>query len=220
MVVHPHFQVFLYVFTLVAAVCLGLLFVKQKGVAASDADTPPTYPEGARVELVDLKTASLVICSGYARRGSLSEGRRMRSKLNGATGHVLWEPDAGTGRIAVKLISGTVVAVKPKNLKLLCPPCEPDRHTTFILTWSGMVARYMEPDIPLDLLRDAAEQLEEEARDARRELGGEHPFVAEIERSLQESRAAYTRAGGTVLRFPGGQPPLLLDDEGPGVRPS
>ena len=33
MVVHPHFQLFLYVFTLVAAVCLGLLFVKQKGVA-------------------------------------------------------------------------------------------------------------------------------------------------------------------------------------------
>ena len=35
----PHFQIFLYVFTFVAAVGLGLLFVKQKGVADA-ADTP------------------------------------------------------------------------------------------------------------------------------------------------------------------------------------
>ena len=75
-VVHPHFQLFLYVFTFVAAVCLGLLFVKQKGVADA-ADTMPTYQVGARVELLGLRTAS----------------------LNGATGHVLKELDIGTGRI-------------------------------------------------------------------------------------------------------------------------
>ena len=98
-VVHPHFQLFLYVFTFVAAVCLGLLFVKQKGVAdAADnaADLPLTYQDGARVELVGLRKAS----------------------LNGATGHVVKELDAGTGRIAVKLISGREVAVKPENLKV------------------------------------------------------------------------------------------------------
>ena len=215
MVDNPHVHLFLFTFV---AVCLGLLFVKQKGVADAADNPSPVDQVGARVELVDLKTASLVICSGPYRQGSLSEGRRMRSKLNGATVHVLWEPDAGTGRIAVKLISGTVVAVKPKNLKLLCPPCDPD--ASFISEWSFHARFYMNPDTTIDHLRDAAEQLEEEARDARRELGGEHPFVAEIERSLQESQAAYTRAGGRVIRRPGAQPPLLLHDEGPGVRPS
>ena len=58
---------------------LGLLFVKQQGVADA-ADTMPTYQVGARVELLGLRTAS----------------------LNGATGHVLKELDIGTGRIAVK----------------------------------------------------------------------------------------------------------------------
>ena len=96
---HFHFQLFLYLFTFVAAVGLGLLFVKQKGVAdAADnaADLPLTYQDGARVELVGLRKAS----------------------LNGATGHVVKELDAGTGRIAVKLISGREVAVKPENLKV------------------------------------------------------------------------------------------------------
>ena len=37
-----HFQLFLYVFTFVAAVGLGLLFVKQKGPGVADADTPST----------------------------------------------------------------------------------------------------------------------------------------------------------------------------------
>ena len=96
---HFHFQLFLYLFTFVAAEGLGLLFVKQKGVAdAADnaADLPLTYQDGARVELVGLRKAS----------------------LNGATGHVVKELDAGTGRIAVKLISGREVAVKPENLKV------------------------------------------------------------------------------------------------------
>ena len=55
---HFHFQLFLYLFTFVAAVGLGLLFVKQKGVAdAADnaADLPLTYQDGARVELVGLR---------------------------------------------------------------------------------------------------------------------------------------------------------------------
>ncbi len=97
MVDNPHVHLFLFTFV---AVCLGLLFVKQKGVAdAADnaADLPSTYQVGgARVELVGLRNAS----------------------LNGATGHVVKELDAGTGRIAVKLISGREVAVKPENLKL------------------------------------------------------------------------------------------------------
>ena len=74
MVDNPHVHLFL--FTCVA-VCLGLLFVKQKGVAdAADnaADLPSTYQVGgARVELVGLRNAS----------------------LNGATGHVVKELDAG-----------------------------------------------------------------------------------------------------------------------------
>ena len=94
MVDNPHVHLFL--FTCVA-VCLGLLFVKQKGVAdAADnaADLPSTYQVGgARVELVGLRNAS----------------------LNGATGHVVKELDAGTGRIAVKLISGREVAVRVRN---------------------------------------------------------------------------------------------------------
>ena len=98
---YPLFQIFLYVCYFLAAVhglAQGLgLFVKQQGVAdALPADTPSTYQVGARVELVGLKNAS----------------------LNGATGHVLKELDAGTGRIAVKLISGREVAVKPENLKV------------------------------------------------------------------------------------------------------
>ncbi len=51
MVVHPHFQLFLYVFTFVAAVCLGLLFVKQKGVAdAADTLFGGAHPAVEQIE--------------------------------------------------------------------------------------------------------------------------------------------------------------------------
>ena len=57
-VVHPHFQLFLYVFTFVAAVCLGLLFVKQKGPGVADSDTlPRTVAEFDRILRESTKVA-------------------------------------------------------------------------------------------------------------------------------------------------------------------
>ena len=42
----------------------------------------------------------------------------------------------------------------------------------------------------LDDLRESARKLEETARTARRVFGGAHPFIAEIEGELQNSRDA------------------------------
>ena len=48
----------------------------------------------------------------------------------------------------------------------------------------------------IDDLSEAVTTLEEIERTARRVLGGEHPFVEEIERSLQGSQAAYDACVG------------------------
>ena len=185
-VVHPHFQLFLYVFTLVAAVCLGLLFVKQKGVAdAADnaADLPSTYQVGgARVELVGLRNAS----------------------LNGATGHVVKELDAGTGRIAVKLISGREVAVKPENLKLAEFELILDNPHHVEKKYNEAVAVDGDPGASLDDLREAVTTLEDTARIARRVLGGEHPLTAGVEKALGKSRAAYDTRRGVLEALAGG----------------
>ena len=53
-----HFQLFLYVFTFVAAVGLGLLFVKQKGPGVADSDTlPRTVAEFDRILRESTKVA-------------------------------------------------------------------------------------------------------------------------------------------------------------------
>ena len=54
---------------------------------------------------------------------------------------------------------------------------------------------------PADLL-EAMTTLEDTERTSRRVLGGEHPFVGKIERTLQESRAWYARAGAGVEATP------------------
>ena len=198
---HFHFQLFLYLFTFVAAVGLGLLFVKQKGVAdAADnaADLPLTYQDGARVELVGLRKAS----------------------LNGATGHVVKELDAGTGRIAVKLISGREVAVKPENLKLaefeliLDNPHHVEKKYNEAVavavescaddTKGHSQALYGDPGASLDDLREAVTTLEDTARIARRVLGGEHPLTAGVEKALGKSRAAYDTRRGVLEALAGG----------------
>ena len=50
-------------------------------------------------------------------------------------------------------------------------------------------ALYEDPGATLDDLHEAATALEESAQTARRVFGGEHPLTAEIEKSLQKSRA-------------------------------
>ena len=199
MVDNPHVHLFLFTFV---AVCLGLLFVKQKGVAdAADnaADLPSTYQVGgARVELVGLRNAS----------------------LNGATGHVVKELDAGTGRIAVKLISGREVAVKPENLKLaefeliLDNPHHVEKKYNEAVavaveacaddTKGHSQALYGDPGASLDDLREAVTTLEDTARIARRVLGGEHPLTAGVEKALGKSRAAYDTRRGVLEALAGG----------------
>ena len=49
---------------------------------------------------------------------------------------------------------------------------------------------YFDPTATLDDLREAVTTLEETELLARRVLGGVHPFAAEIEKYLRESRAA------------------------------
>ena len=50
-------------------------------------------------------------------------------------------------------------------------------------------ALYRDDSATLDDLHEAATTLEESAQTARRVFGGEHPLTAEIEKSLQKSRA-------------------------------
>ena len=144
-VVHPHFQLFLYVFTFVAAVCLGLLFVKQKGVADA-ADTPSTY--------------------------QADFDRILRESTKVADFEQIL---ANQNYVDQKCKEAAAVAVEA---------CAAER-------WVYADAIWRDDAATLDDLLDAAETLEEAARTARRVLGGEHPFVKQIERSLQESRAAY-----------------------------
>ncbi len=60
-------------------------------------------------------------------------------------------------------------------------------------------ALYMDPAATLDDLREAVTTLEEVERIARRVMGGAHPLITEIERSLRNGRAALAaRVGGGV----------------------
>ena len=88
-----------FVFTCVAALLIyhGVRHLNDGAAAYLRAHTdtpPPRYRLGAAVALVGLSTAS----------------------LNGEMGHVIKESDAATGRIAVKLLSGREIAVKPENV--------------------------------------------------------------------------------------------------------
>ena len=51
-------------------------------------------------------------------------------------------------------------------------------------------ACYTDPSATLDDLREAVTTLEDTTRTARRVLGGAHPTAAEVEKCLQEARAA------------------------------
>ena len=66
-----------------------------------------------------------------------------------------------------------------------------NHEDTLRLRWTYADAIWRDDAATLDDLLDAAETLEEAARTARRVLGGEHPFVEQIEGSLQGSQAAY-----------------------------
>ena len=153
-VVHPHFQLFLYVFTFVAAVCLGLLFVKQKGVADA-ADTPSTY--------------------------QADFDRILRESTKVADFEQIL---ANQNYVDQKCKEAAAVAVEA---------CAAER-------WVYADAIWRDDAATLDDLLDAAETLEEAARTAQRVFGGEHPFVEQIEQSLQGSRAAYDARVGDVRR--------------------
>ena len=58
----------------------------------------------------------------------------------------------------------------------------------FRLKWSYAMALYKPTAASLDDLREAVMTLEETERAARRALGGSHPHVADIERTLREAR--------------------------------
>ena len=141
-----HFQLFLYVFTFVAAVGLGLLFVKQKGPGVADSDTlPRTVAEFDRILRESTKVADFE--------------------------QIL----ANQNYVDQKCKEAAAVAVEA---------CAAER-------WVYADAIWRDDAATLDDLLDAAETLEEAARTARRVLGGEHPFVEQIEGSLQGSQAAY-----------------------------
>ena len=58
------------------------------------------------------------------------------------------------------------------------------------MRWTYGMALYRDPNATLEDLREAVTTLEDVVRIARRVLGGQHPLLAQIELSLQESRAA------------------------------
>ena len=62
-------------------------------------------------------------------------------------------------------------------------------ENTIRMRWNYATALYHDTGATLDDLREAVETLEDTARVARRVFGGAHPFVAGIERCLQNARA-------------------------------
>ena len=66
---------------------------------------------------------------------------------------------------------------------------EDSKEITLRMRWTFAQTLYEDPAATLDDLREAVTTLEETARTARRVLGGAHPTVSGIERTLQNARA-------------------------------
>ena len=65
-----------------------------------------------------------------------------------------------------------------------------DAQITLMMRWVYAAALYGDDCATLDDLREAVTTLEDVERTARRVLGGAHPLVPQIERSLESSRDA------------------------------
>ena len=64
-------------------------------------------------------------------------------------------------------------------------------HETMLkMRWTYAEALYLDTSVTLDNLREAVTKLEDLAPNARRVFGGAHPAVVDIERALQNARAA------------------------------
>ena len=61
---------------------------------------------------------------------------------------------------------------------------------TLKMRWVYAQSLYRDDDATLDDLREAVSTLEDTERTARRVLGGAHPDVVRIEKSLREAREA------------------------------
>ena len=71
--------------------------------------------------------------------------------------------------------------------------------TTLRIGYNYARALYIDPDAPLDALREAITRLENLERTARRVLGGAHPLAVDFEDELRNARAALaTREGDDV----------------------
>ena len=62
--------------------------------------------------------------------------------------------------------------------------------TTLRMRWVYAKALYLDPAATLDDIREAVTTLEDAERIARRVLGGAHPVIVDMERSLRVARAA------------------------------
>ena len=65
-----------------------------------------------------------------------------------------------------------------------------DDETTLRMRWNYAHSLCMDPAATLDDLREAVTTLEDAERIARRVLGGAHPVIVDMERSLRVARAA------------------------------
>jgi len=61
---------------------------------------------------------------------------------------------------------------------------------TLTMRWNYAMALYADPNATLDDVREAVTMLEETERTTRRVMGGAHPNTTNIERHLQNARAA------------------------------
>ena len=74
-----------------------------------------------------------------------------------------------------------------------------EHDLTLKLRWNYAAALLNDTSATLDDLREAVIRLEDLERTARRVMGGAHPLITEIERSLRNGRAALAaRVGGGV----------------------
>ena len=65
-----------------------------------------------------------------------------------------------------------------------------NHELTLQMRWNYAVALYKDASATLDDLREAVTTLENTERIARRVLGGAYPLVLDMERKLQNARAA------------------------------
>ena len=145
----------------------------------------------------------------YRALGRLDEELRLRQDVYSSTLKLLGKEHGDTLLEANNYANSLIELDRFKEAKALLRKTTPVARrclgdsdaTTLRMRRNYARALYLDPAATLDDLREAVTKLEEIESAARRVLGGAHPFVVDIEKSLRASRGALCgrEAGKSVV---------------------